>query len=117
MPDEPYVMPSWEDAAQVDTVTTAGTAVPCIGSWINTRVCERGTVGCEVAHEPRLPADVFRNPPTWGDDVEDEWTEAIKAAHPTRNGSHETYATAMRMVGARRSKGALVELVNWLLQR
>ena len=51
------------------------------------------------------------------DDADDEWSDRIKAAHPTRNGSHETYATAMRMVGARRSKGALVELVNWLLQR
>lgn len=49
------------------------------------------------------------------DDTEDEWTERIKAAHPSRSGSHEEYATAMRMVGNRRSKGALVELVNWLL--
>ena len=50
-------------------------------------------------------------------DVEDEWSDRIKSAHPTRSGSHADYATAMRMVGARRSKGALVELVNWLLQR
>lgn len=41
--------------------------------------------------------------------------EAIKAAHPTRSGQHETYQEAMRLVGAKRSKGALVELVNWLL--
>ena len=53
---------------------------------------------------------------TW-EDQDDEWTDRIKAAHPSRSGSHEDYATAMRMVGARRSKGALVELVNYLLQR
>ena len=41
--------------------------------------------------------------------------EAIKAAHPTRSGRHKEYAEAMRMVGAKRSKGALVELVSWLL--
>lgn len=43
--------------------------------------------------------------------------EAIKAAHPTRTGQHERYAEAMRLVGAKRSKYALVELVNWLLSR
>ena len=41
--------------------------------------------------------------------------DAIKAAHPTRTGHHDLYAEAMRLVGARRSKGGLVELVNWLL--
>lgn len=42
---------------------------------------------------------------------------AIKAAHPTRSGRHDEYQEAMRMVGAKRSKGALVELVSWLLIR
>lgn len=42
---------------------------------------------------------------------------AIKAAHPTRTGRHDLYAEAMRLVGARRSKGGLVELVCWLLGR
>jgi len=50
----------------------------------------------------------------WGD-VEDGWSERIKAAFPTRSGSHEHYATAMKMVGHRHSKGELVALVNWLL--
>jgi hypothetical protein len=49
------------------------------------------------------------------EDVDDEWTEAIDAAHPTRSGSHDAYGTAMRMVGHRHSKGQLVSLVNWLL--
>lgn len=40
---------------------------------------------------------------------------AIEAAYPTRSGSHREYAEAMRLVGARRSKGGLVALVNWLL--
>jgi hypothetical protein len=49
-------------------------------------------------------------------DVEDEWSDAIRAAHPSRSGSHSEYATAMRMVGNRHSKGELVALVNWLLE-
>lgn len=49
------------------------------------------------------------------EDVKDEWTEAVRAAHPTRSESHEEYATAMKMVGNRHSKGELVALVNWLL--
>ena len=40
---------------------------------------------------------------------------AIEAAFPTRSKSYATYDEAMRMVGAKRSKGALVALVNWLL--
>jgi len=47
--------------------------------------------------------------------VKDEWTSRIDAAFPTRSGSHEAYAVAMRMVGTRHSKGELVALVNWLL--
>ncbi len=43
--------------------------------------------------------------------------EAIRAAHPTRTGDHARYAEAMRLVGARRSKYGLVDLVNWLLPR
>lgn len=41
--------------------------------------------------------------------------KAIYDAFPTRSGSHEAYVEAMRLVGARHSKGALVALVNWLL--
>ncbi len=52
--------------------------------------------------------------PDW-EDVADEWTKMIKAAHPMRSGSHDEYAMAMKMVGHRHSKRALVELVNWLL--
>jgi hypothetical protein len=43
--------------------------------------------------------------------------EAIRAAHPIYTGRHDRYLEAMRLVGAKRSKGALVCLVNWLLQR
>lgn len=49
------------------------------------------------------------------EDVEDEWSAAIGAAHPARSDSHEEYGVAMTMVGHRHSKGALVALVNWLL--
>lgn len=41
----------------------------------------------------------------------------IAASHPTRTGRHDLYAEAMRLVGAKRSKGELVKLVNWLLHR
>lgn len=41
--------------------------------------------------------------------------EEIKATFPTRSGHHDIYGEAMRMVGAKRSKLALIELVNWLL--
>ena len=52
------------------------------------------------------------------EDVEDEWSADVAANHPTRNdGAHQHYATAMRMVGHRHSKGQLVSLVSWLLVR
>jgi energy-converting hydrogenase A subunit M len=41
--------------------------------------------------------------------------DAIAAAHPMRTGKHDTYQEANRLVSAKHSKGALVELVNWLL--
>lgn len=52
----------------------------------------------------------------WDDEL-DEWTPAIEEAFPSRSGSHEEYAIAMRMVGNRRSKRELAALVNWLLVR
>ena len=54
-------------------------------------------------------------PLAWDDDRPLPEDEAIDAAFPTRSGRHDTYQEAMRMVGAKRSKGALVALVNWLL--
>lgn len=56
---------------------------------------------------------------TW-EDVDDEWTASITAAHPTRNEEplrHDLWGTAMQMVGHRRSKGELVAMTNWLLVR
>ena len=41
--------------------------------------------------------------------------EAISDAHPSRTGRHDLYDEAMRLVGAKHSKQALVLLVNWLL--
>src|ERR1035437_3047095 len=43
--------------------------------------------------------------------------DEIKAAFPTRSGRHDLYQEAMRLVGAKHSKFAFVELVNWLLHR
>lgn len=53
----------------------------------------------------------------WHDDKPDQWTPLILAAHPMKTGAHEHYATALEMVGNRRSKSELVALVCWLLQR
>ena len=62
----------------------------------------------------RSVLDELRDRSKW-EDTPDEWTEAIKAAFPTRSGSHDEYGLAMQMVGHRHSKGELVALVNWLL--
>ena len=66
-------------------------------------------VGISVLDELR------RRAATDWEDTDDEWTEAIKDAHPARSESHDEYGVAMRMVGHRHSKGELVALVNWLL--
>lgn len=42
---------------------------------------------------------------------------AIRDAHPLYTGRHDLYDEAMRLVGAKHSRGALVALVNWLLSR
>lgn len=55
-------------------------------------------------------------PEEWADRPTPE-DEAIGAAFPTRSGSHAQYQEAMRLVGARHSKGALVAMTNWLLLR
>ena len=41
----------------------------------------------------------------------------IRAAGPARTGRHDLFTEAFRLVGAKRSKMALVYLVNWLLHR
>ncbi len=48
-------------------------------------------------------------------DTPDQWSEAIAAAHPTKTKDFATQDIAREMVGNRHSKGALIDLVNWLL--
>lgn len=67
----------------------------------------------QTAHTPERCAAAENR---WGDE-DDGWSREIDAAHPMRSGSHEEYGIAMQMVGHRRSKHALVRLVNWLLVR
>ncbi len=55
--------------------------------------------------------------PATSDDKPDEWSAEIDAHHPLTTGAHKQYTAAMQMVGNRRSKGALVDLVCWLLQK
>lgn len=52
---------------------------------------------------------------TWDDDKPLPEDAEISAAHPLRSGRHDLYQEAMRLVGARHSKFALVDLVTWLL--
>lgn len=56
---------------------------------------------------------------TWRSESDEALPEdaAIDAAHPMVTGVHDYYPVALRLVGARRSKYGLVNLVNWLLTR
>jgi hypothetical protein len=84
----------------------------CLGSHLEWK-------GCKGSGKP-IPIPIHGSPKTanentpW-EDKDDEWSKAIDAAFPTRSGSHDQYSMAMKMVGNRQSKSALVELVNWLL--
>ena len=53
---------------------------------------------------------------SWGDQ-KDEYTPAIKAAHPTRTKRFEIWDRALAMIGKRHGKYELVDLTNWLLVR
>lgn len=57
------------------------------------------------------------SPDAWKDQDDKALPEdaAIEAAFPTRSKRYDLHAEAMRLVGARYSKGGLVALVNWLL--
>jgi hypothetical protein len=50
-----------------------------------------------------------------GDDLAIPEDALINLAHPINTKDYATYGEAQRMVGAKYSKGALIELVNWLL--
>ena len=70
-----------------------------------------------IEAEDRAEAsESYRSEVGWSDE-KDEWSELIKEAHPIHTGAHAEYEIASRMVGHRRSKVSLVELVNWLLVR
>lgn len=69
----------------------------------------------QTTHLPTYSV-TFGSSSEWGDQPLPE-DPAIAAAHPLRSGRDDLYMEAMRLVGARRSKAALVELVTWLLLR
>lgn len=68
-----------------------------------------------VIRAEKAEAQVAELTKPWSEDKRDEYSDRISAAFPTESGSHEEYALAMKLVGNRHSKGALVGLVNWLL--
>lgn len=78
---------------------------------------ESGTMGDSLLRRALAALDGLQEAQRWDDEEKDQWTAEIEAAFPTRSGAHEAYADAMRMVGNRRSKGALVALVTWLIVR
>ena len=62
-------------------------------------------------------ASIERQEPVAWTDKADEWSDEIALHHPFKTEAYKQWDTAMAMVGARHSKGALVELVCWLLQK
>lgn len=82
------------------------------GKWQDLGVTERHNWDASAY----AVADALRYQHVRGGDDPIPEDEAIRAAHPVRSGDHRTYNDALRMVGAKRSKGALVELVNWALK-
>ena len=64
---------------------------------------------CDLPAAVQRLAEELRQARDW-EDMDDEWTAEIKAAHPTRNGSHEIYGVAMKMVGHRHSRKVSLSL-------
>jgi hypothetical protein len=51
------------------------------------------------------------------DDMPDQYSQAINATHPLKTKRYDLDMVAREMVTKRRSKGALIDLVRWLLTR
>ena len=121
--EENYILPcfAWARDAGIDLPTLVSEAKGnCVERLVQTLRAQRDEARKRLVQTLRAQGDQARTKlaaePTW-DDRPDEWTEAVKAAFPTRSGSHDEYALAMKMVGSRKGKGELVALVNWLLVR
>jgi len=59
---------------------------------------------------------IVQEPDEWMDKY-DEWSDEITQSHPLKTKSYLEYDIARKMVSNRNSKGALVDLVCWLLQK
>jgi hypothetical protein len=85
--------------------------------WVKAREAE-GREYDQLEALPNLVKDYIAALTEWSEDdkplPEDD---KIHAAHPLETDDHELYMEALRMVTAKRSKYALVDLVNWLLAR
>lgn len=69
----------------------------------------------EARLEALTEAEKTRLAATWDSDKPLPEDDAIRAAHPLRSNDYARYVEATRLVGAKHSKYALVDLVNWLL--
>lgn len=81
------------------------------------RRAERLAAPAVPAEQAQPASAATASPEAEWQDKRDRWTSMIDASHPMKTGTHDAYATALEMVGNRHSKGALVELVCWLVQR
>jgi hypothetical protein len=63
------------------------------------------------------PAPAREQEPDAWDDKQDEWSDEIAQSHPLKTKRNIEYDIARKMVSNRHSKGALVDLVCWLLQK
>ena len=77
-------------------------------------IFERAALLSQALNEIERLLDVCNAP--WGPDTPDEYSAAIDAAHPLVTGRGEQYQIALKMVGNRRDKYGLVNLVHWLLE-
>lgn len=106
--------PGYTDALRA-ACEKASAVVP---KWFREKYAAEGDSYDQLEALPHLLARYTSDLLNWSEDDDGlpEDTE-IHAAHPAESNSHDTYMEAFRMVGAKRSKFALVDLVNWLLVR
>lgn len=80
------------------------------------RPIEKVIIREAIAQLRTQPAPVAAEPAEEWEDRPDDLSEAVRAAHPCITKDYATYSRAMELVGNRHSKGALVNLVCYLLR-
>ncbi len=121
MPENPLIDDIKEEHKHVFSLL-GGIALCGYGSSVNTTVLEAQKIIWELSKEVKInelavKELAFIKDENWDDrDIPED--EKIRAAHPLNaqtKESYKLYDEAMRLVGAKRSKHALCELVCYLL--